>query len=189
MLERLLSDFRESAGKLETGGTGANDDEGEPVACFGFGGGAFSALESIEQFVADGGGLFDGLQARSNATPIFFAEVGGFGAGRDDEGIVGEFSAVAEDDLFGDRVKVERFAKKDFNILLAAEDGTERCGDFRRRERAGGNLVEERLEKVKVTAVDEGDAGAGTFEGLRGDETSEASTENYDTMWGVRHGA
>jgi hypothetical protein len=182
MLERLPSDFSQSTGEFETSGTGANNDEGEPVAGFTFGGGAFSAFERIEQFVADGSGLFDGFQAGSDAAPLVFTEVGSFGAGPNDEGVVGEFSAVAEDNMFGDRVEVERLAEKDLNIFLVAENGAERSGNLGWRERASGNLIEERLEKVKIPAVDERDVGVGALESLSGNQSGEASSENNNAV-------
>ena len=59
-----------------------------------------------------------------------------------------------------------------------AEDGADGSGDFGGRERAGGDLIEEGLEEVEVAFVEEGDVHVGAFEGLRGDETREASAED-----------
>ena len=176
----LASDFGEGAGEFEAGGASSDDDEGEPGACFGFGRGAFGALKGEEKFVADGGGFLNGFEAGSNVAPLIFAEVGGFGAGGDDEHVVGEDGAVAESDGFGDGVEVHGFAKEDFGVFLAAEDGAKRRGDFTGRERASGDLIEKRLEKMEVALVEEGDAGGCALEGLGGDESAETAAEDED---------
>ena len=132
--EGFASDFGESAGEFEASGTGADNDEGEPGAGFGFGGGTLGAFEGVEKFVADGGGFFDGFEAGSIFAPLVFAVVGGFGAGGDDEGVVGEDGAVAKGYVFRDRIDIGGFAEQNFGIFLAAQDGAKRRSNLGREK-------------------------------------------------------
>jgi hypothetical protein len=84
--------------------------------------------------------------------------------------------------IFWRRDRYRGFAEQNLYIFLAAEDGADGSGDFSGRERAGGDLVEEGLEKVKVALVEEGDVHVGALEGLRGDQAREASAQNQDAM-------
>src|SRR5208337_1370663 len=82
--QRLAGDFGKGTGEFEAGGTGANDDEGEPGTGFGGIGGALGAFKGVKEFVADGGGFFESFEAGSGFAPIVIAVVGGLRAGRDD---------------------------------------------------------------------------------------------------------
>ena len=85
VLEGFVGDFREGAGELQAGGSGADDHESEPGAGFFMGGGALGTFKGVKDFVADGGGFLDGLEARSPFAPGVIAVVGGLRAGGDDK--------------------------------------------------------------------------------------------------------
>ena len=108
--QSFAGDFGEGAGEFEAGGAGSDDDEGEPGAGFGGIGGALSALEGIEKFVADGGGFFEGFEAGSGFAPGVFSVVGGLGASGDDESVVGKLGGVAEMDSSVGGVEIHGFA-------------------------------------------------------------------------------
>lgn len=173
--QSFAGDFGESAGEFEAGGASSDDDKGEPGAGFSGIGGALGALECIEEFVADGGGFFDGLEAGSGFAPIVIAVVGGLRASGDDEGVVGIFGGVAENDSFVGGVEIDGFAQEDLGVFLAAEDGAQGRGDFTGRKGAGGYLIEERLEEVEIALIDEGDLRVGALQGARGDQATEAA--------------
>jgi len=183
VFESVVSDFGEGAGEFEAGGAGADDDKGEPGAFFGFGFRALGAFESVEKFMAHAGGFFDGFEAGGVFAPLVVAVVGGLGTGGDDEGVVGEGAAVGEEDILGGGIDVHGFAEENFDIFLAAENSADGGGDFRGGERAGGDLIEERLKEMEIAFVEEGDVDVSAFEGLRGDETREASAKDQDAVW------
>ena len=185
--QSFTGDFGESAGEFEASGARTHDDKREPGTDFGDVGGAFSTLESVEKFVADGGGFFEGFEAGSGVAPIVVAVVGSLRTCGNDEGVVRKLRGVTEKDAFVNWIDVHGFAEKDLGVSLAAEDGAERSGDFAGRQRAGGDLIEERLEEVEIALVDEGDLSVGAFKGVRGDEARETAAENDDLMW-VGHG-
>ena len=184
VFQGVVSDFSKGAGKFEAGGTGADDNEGEPGAFFGFRFGALGAFEGVEKVVTHAGGFFDGFEAGGVFAPVVVAVVGDLGAGSDDKRVVGKGAAVGEKHFFGLGIDVDSFAEKNFNILLVAEDRTDGRGNFGGGERTGGYLVEERLEEVEVALVEEGDVHVGALKGLCGDETGEASTQDEDAVWG-----
>jgi hypothetical protein len=182
MAKSLASNFREGAGKFEASGASADDDKGEPGAGFGFRAGTFRTFESVEEFVANGGGFLNGLEAGSEGAPGVVAVVGSLRTGGDDEGVVGENAAVAKDNFPGIGIEVDGFAEKDFCVFLAAEDRAKRRSDLTGRERAGGHLIEKRLEEMEVALVDEGDGSVGVLEGLRGDKSAKTAAENENLV-------
>lgn len=132
--------------------------------------------------MADGGGFFDGFKAGSIGAPLVFAVVGSFGTGGDDERVIGEDAAIEERDGFRDGIEIMGFAEKDFGVFLVAKDGAKGSGNLSGRKRAGGDLVEKRLEEMEVALVDEDEFGVGAFEGLRGDQAAEAAANDKDAM-------
>jgi hypothetical protein len=174
----FAGNFRKCAGKFEASGAGTYDHEGEPGAGLGFRGGALGAFESVQEFVANGGGFFDGFEAGSDGAPGVVAVVRGLRASGDNEGVVGKDAAVAEDDCFVAGVEIHGFTKKDIDILLMTEDSAEWRGNLARGKRAGGDLIEERLEEVEVALINEGDGSVGALESLRGNESAKAAAED-----------
>ncbi len=128
--------------------------------------------------MANGRGFFNGFEAGSESAPGVLTVVGGLRTGGNDEGVVGEFGTVAEDDFFCVGIEVDSFAKKDFGIFLATKDGAKRRSNLSGRKRAGGNLIEEGLEEMEVALVNESDGSVGALESLRGDESAKTAAEN-----------
>lgn len=54
--------------------------------------------------------------------------------------------------------------------------------DLAAGERAGGNLIEQRLEEVEIATVDDGDIEIGVGETLCEGEAAEAAAEDEDAM-------
>ena len=62
--------------------------------------------------------------------------------------------------------------------------------DLARREQAGGDLVEQRLEQVVVGAVDQRDLGPAAGQDLRRPDAAEAAADDHHAMsWRLVHGA
>jgi hypothetical protein len=187
VLESMVSDFGEGTGEFEAGGAGADDDEVEPGAFFGFGFGAFGALESVEKLVAHGGGFFDGFEAGGVFAPLVVAIIRGLGTGGDDKRVIRKDAAVGEKDLLCLGIDVDSLAEENLDVLLEAQDGADGRGDFGGGERTGGDLIEERLKEVEVALVEKGDVDVGALESLRCDKTRETSTQDEDAVL-VGHG-
>lgn len=178
MAKSFASNFGEGAGKFEASGASTDDDEGEPGAGFGFRAGTLGTFEGVENFVADGSGFLNSFETGGEGAPSIVAVIGSLRTGGDDEGVVGEGAAVAKNNFLGRGIEIDGFAEEDFGVFLAAEDRAERRGDLTGRERAGGNLIEKRLEEMEIALVDEGDGCGGVLEGPGGDESAKTATEN-----------
>lgn len=137
--------------------------------------------------MAHRGGFLYCFEAGGIFAPLVLAIVGSLRTGGDDESVVRKDATIGEENLLFAGVDIHGFAKEDFDVFLAAENGAEWRGDFRGGERAGGDLIEERLEEMEVALVEEGDVHVGVFEGLRGDEARETSAEDENAM-GIGHG-
>ena len=102
------------------------------------------------------------------------------GSAGDDERVVIE-RAVAEDYAAPGGVNMNGFAQENLRVFLFAQNLAKRAGDIRGGKRAGGDLVEQRLEEVVVAAIDQGDLDRGVFQGQGGAEATEAAAEDYDS--------
>src|SRR5581483_6749556 len=80
------------------------------------------------------------------------------------------------------RIDVLGLAEEDVGVLVAAEDAADRRADFAGRERAGRDLIEERLEEMEVAAVDERDVDRRMSEIARRIEPAEPAAENEDAV-------
>ena len=187
VLEGFVGDFGEGSGELQSGSSGADNHESEPGAGFFVAGGALGTFKGVKNFVADGGGFFNGLQAGGPFAPGVVAVVGGLRAGGDDEGVVVEGGAVEELDFFCRGINVGDFAEEDLGVFLAAENATQGSGDFAGRERAGGYLIHKRLKQMEVAAVNENDLHGGALESLHGAQAAKAAAQDDDTV-GLGHG-
>src|SRR6516165_9386133 len=178
----MAGDFTESAGKFDAGWAAANEDEGQPrMAQVGIGS-ALGGLESVEDLVADGSRFFDRLETGGPVAPLVVAEVGAFGSGGDDQGIVFENSAVFESDTAGYGVDIGGFAEEDAGVPLALQNAADGGADIAWGERAGGHLIKERLEEVEVAPIDQSNLGVGAAQGARGVEAAETAAEDEDAV-------
>ncbi len=87
------------------------------------------------------------------------------------------------------RVEVDGLAEQDGGVAMLPKDGPKRLGDLARGERAGRDLVQQRLEGVVVAAVDEGQIDPLVVpEALRGVQAAETATHDRDPVacWGAR---
>ena len=75
-------------------------------------------------------------------------------AARDDQVVVTDF-AVTQDHLAHEPVDRFSLAQNDFAVRLAPQDSPNRPGDITRTECSGRNLVEQGLEQVMVSAIDQ----------------------------------
>ncbi len=104
------------------------------------------------------------------------------GPGGDDEGVIAYLGPVFQPHDTAGRVEVSHLAGQHAGVLLPLQHAAQRGGDVLRREAAGGDLVEQGLEKVEVAAVDEGDGRRRFAQRLGGVEAAEAAANN-DHTW------
>ena len=123
------------------------------------------------------------LQPGRDGRPFRVVEIGVVGAGRDDERVVGDRSAVGDQDLAPLGIQTDRLAEDDRRVALLAQDRAQRLGDVARRQRPGRDLVEQRLEQVEIAPVDERQPDLGIDpEAARGVQAGEPATDDDHAM-------
>ncbi len=128
--------------------------------------------------MTDADGVFERLEARRDGLPrVFVAEVEMARARGDDQSVVGDVAFV-QNETVGCDVQVDGIGEQDLGVLLFAQQDTQRRGDFSRRQRARGDLVEQRLEEMEIPAVDECDGKVFMPERARCVEPAEATADN-----------
>ena len=95
--------------------------------------------------------------------------------------VVGDRCELREAD--GPRVEIDRghAGLVDRRVVVVSEQIAQGMPHSRRVEQPGGELVEERLERVVVVPVDENDLGVGVLELLRRADSGEPAAEDQDT--------
>ena len=150
---------------LDSGGTGAHDDDGEPFPPFLGSGGRLGELERAQDAAPQLHGVVDRLHAGRVERELVVAEVGLTRPGGDDQRVVRELDALSVGSP--DRVHDAAFEiepldleELDGDAGNAAQHVSERRRDLPGREHAGRDLVQQRLEEMVVASVDQRDLDA-----------------------------
>ena len=157
MLERFAGDFAERAREFYPCWAGANHHECQPGPPLVYIGCALGGFERVQNLVPDGRGFFHALQAGREDAPLIVAEIEALRSGCDNQRVVVERRAVVKDHFACPRIQVRDIAQQDARIFLPAENTAQRCTHIAGREGARGHLIEQRLEEMKVAAVEKGD--------------------------------
>ena len=105
------------------------------------------------------------------------------GARCDDQGVVGDRAAVGDEDLATLRVEPDGLTQDHGRVALLSKHRAQRLGDVAWRQRAGRDLVEQRLEQVEVAPIDQGQADLGIDpEVARRVEPAEPATDDGHPM-------
>src|SRR5579863_6408335 len=86
--EGIVGDFGERAGEFDSGGPSADNHERQPGAALRGIGFAFGGFERIKEVMADGGGIFNRLEAGRDFLPLRMSEEIVLRAGGDDQSVV-----------------------------------------------------------------------------------------------------
>jgi hypothetical protein len=161
--ERVPRDLGDLARELDAGRAGADDDEGEPGRAAIQVRLVLGRLERGQDPAANLERALERLHVGRERPPLVVAEVRVVRAAGDDQAVVGKLEqlVVGRDAVDPDAPAVEveagDLAQDDADIPVALEDPAQRRGDLARRERAGRDLVHERLEEREVAPVDQRD--------------------------------
>ena len=177
--ERVLGELADGTGHFDAGRTAADDHEchvGEAaVGVLDF----LGFLKGSEDAAANLKGVVEAFKSGGEGFPFGVAKIRMSGTCGQNEMVVsevalrtGEFTLLDVDpDDFG------HFAN---DVALAAENGSDRLGNVSRGESCGGHLIEQRLEKMVICAVDQDDLDRRILERAGGGEPSKASANDRD---------
>ena len=105
--------------------------------------------------------LFDAFHPWGPLAPRIVPVVKGLRTRGDDQRVVFEAGAVGEHDPLCNRIEIDNLTQKHAGIFLAAEHASQRSCNFSGRQRAGRDLIQQRLKEVIVPPVNQRHIDAG----------------------------
>ena len=177
--QSVLRNFRDRAGKLDSGRTAADDDEGEPggtLAGIAFFLGHFKCHENA---AADVEGILQTLEPGSDSRPVVVTEVRMGRTCGDDQVVVGDV-LVTDSDRSGLAINGASFTQDDRDVLLIPENRSDGGGNIRWIQGRGCDLIKQRLKEVMVAPVDDENLGCGIAKVFGGVQPGEACTNDDD---------
>ena len=180
--QRVLGEVGDGSRHFDAGRAGADDDEGQQRRAPRRIGLALGALEGDEDAPPQRGGILQRFQARRERLPFVVAEIGVAGAGGEHQRVIGQRIAVIEQHALSCRIDAADICEQRRHLLASAQQVADRPGDFRRRQRSGRDLVEQRLEQMMVAAVDQRDPDRRSGEAKGGLQPAETGADDHDVM-------
>ncbi len=158
----------------------ANDHEGKVGALHLWVVLLLGSLERGEDAGPDGHRVGEVLETRSVGTPLGVTEIVRLRSCRDDQVVVGERVSIRQ--AHGPRRGIDRLrlGHEHIDVGVPAEDGPKRKADVGDLEPRGGYLIEERLKRVVVVAVEEGHLNGRALQRERCGESPEATPDDHD---------
>src|SRR5215469_6042024 len=141
----------------------------------------FRQFKRQEYATANFNGIFDCLEARRQRFPFIVAEIRVARASRHNQIVVRNL-AIANVHNFPRKVEVLHLAQKHLNIAIAPENPANGSGDFTGGQAGRRDLIKQRLESMKISAINYRDADRVARDCAGGEQPSEASAD-YDYMW------
>ena len=179
----LGGDLSDLPGEFHAGRAGADQGEGQVGPAFLRVGGRVRHLERSVHPAPDRERIGDRLHPRCPPGVLGMAEVGLPDSGGDDEVVIAELDAVAADppgqDAPAGDIKIDDLSHDAVDVLLLPEQVTQRGGDLPLGHDAGGALVEQRLEHVMLSPVDQRHRGVGVPQPADREQAGEAAAHDH----------
>ncbi len=142
-------------GQLHAGRAAADDDKGQPALPPALIFLPLRRLKGQQDPAADLQRILHALQGRRKLAPFLPAEIMVPRPGGYNQTIIAQLAIIQDHPpLVGQHVK--HFRRQHAHILVLAHRRPQRIGDVAGRQAAGGYLIEQGLEEVKVTPVHQG---------------------------------
>ena len=177
LAEDSVDQLPETSGHLDAGRTATDDDDAEIDVFTGVGTGP---LEPGEQMGPQAQCVVQGLQREGVPVHTGDTERRADRAGGDDEVVVCELPTVANDHGLPLQIDPGDLAEHESNRSVPAEDPANREPDVVSVEPGGGDLVQQRLERVEVVGVDDGDVDIRLGQALGGSYAAEPGPDDDD---------
>jgi hypothetical protein len=101
--------------------------------------------------------------------------------GSDNQRIIGQLS-IAQEDLALGKVEIDYFCHQHRHLWIIREHGAERVGDIAGGQTACRDLIEQRLEEVKVPPIHQRNPHRRAPQCLGGMQATEAAPDDHDVM-------
>ncbi len=161
----------------------ADHDEGHQATTLFLVFAALCGFEREQHALADSDRVAEILHAVREAGPVpFAAEVVGLRAHRDHQRVVGQRSAVSEQETSPIQVDPLRLGEDDAGVLLFGEHRANGRRDRARRETGGRHLIEQRLEEVMILPIDHREFDVGPRELPRRLQTAETTPDDHHLL-------
>ena len=197
----VVRDFSQGSCKFDAGGASSDHHKLQQKRCWTIGGLfcglvislassslvsslALGQFEGQQNAAADFESVFDGLQTGRQRLPFRVAKVSMGGAGGDDQEVVIQ-CLPTRSNLLLLQIEIKHFFKQHFNIGVGPKyppDG--RC-DFAGRQAGGSDLIEQRLESVVISPVNDRDLNREAGDPASGGQARETSPHDYYSRSGL----
>ena len=178
--QRLSRDLGQRPRELDAGWSSADDHEREQIALSASILLTLGALERDQDAPPDRDGILERFESRRIRLPVAVTEVRVLRSGRDDQPVVVERAAVGELDASRGDIDARRIREQHSHVPDAAQDPADRRGDVAGRERRGRDLIQQRLEDVMVTAIDQRDANVRVAKSASSGQPAKAAADDDD---------
>ena len=122
--------------------------------------------------------LVDGFHPGRMFRPCVVSEIIGLCAGRQHQIVIRTGPSIDLHHSIGEVHSID-VTQIDLAVVLIANDFSNRRSDVARGKRCGRDLIEQRLKKMVVVAIDDDDVGVCASQGLGRLESTEATAHNH----------
>ena len=175
----VAREFGKGSRQFDPGGTASHHHDGHETIPLFHGDRIFRLFESKQDVPAKPEGIVKRLETRRKLLPFQMAEVAGAATERQDEVVVAQ-GILRANDLALAETEIEDLVKQDRDIQLLRQNRANGLRDVRGGKPSGGDLIEQRLKKVVVLAIDHGDASFRVVKLLAKGQSSEARAQHHD---------
>ena len=151
------ADVGDGSGELDARRPSADDHEREEPPLRGSIGLVLRRLEGEEDAPADLRGLLERLQSRGELLPFRMPEVTVLGSAGEDQEVPGKLRPVFQRDLSLREIDRGGASQSHAHVRGPGELRAHRHGDVRRVQARRGHLIQQRLEEVMISLIDDGD--------------------------------
>ncbi len=183
--QRPASNLGQRPRQFHSRGTAPHYHEVELHLLFSVGRLALRQLKRQQHAPPDFQRIFDRLQAGRKRLPIIVAEIGMARARSHNQVVVGHFS-IRQLHHFERQIEVLYFRHQYFDIPPAAQNPANRRRNFSRRQSGGRHLVKQRLESMKVLAIDQRNSNRISGHRAGRQQPAKAPSNNHHSRIGFR---
>jgi len=178
----------ECPGELDTRRSATYDNDRHQTVTLSGVGFIFSFLECEQNLTANSERVVERFQAGRELFPLRMTEVTRLAAQTEHEIVIVEFALFQNDPLLRE-IEISGPVEKHSDVLPIRENAADGLCDFRRRQTARRDLIQQRLKQVMIRAVNHRDARVRMMEALAERQSAKPAAEHHHVnLFAVLHG-